>query len=364
MRFKLLISLVFLVFFISGLWAFDGTSEISILKNTPFVDVARHTLQRIDYALKDGSLKPTDDLLDALIPIVKKEPYLLKDALEVLYDLPERMLYSRDDLYQALNQWKARPEVMNFLSQRGGPWKKPILLDVALHGSEEEADRAVSELTQMPLNRRDLEKLITHYLTRHTEQYFYLTQYLRSHTEDIPSVDEKSLRNLTYLLFSDMDCSAGVRLFAGSGTLGLRMIFKRWYQGRLAQGCLYETYTALRKGAKAIVEDVTKALSEEDDPLVKGQLMVFLFDAGHIKEAQRWAETLTEEGALQLVNAYARDVEKLKKYGILYILSKLDRGRLSGHIKSLKRTILCYDLKRERKRTIRDVLLRLSGDND
>ncbi len=360
MRYRLIISILIFIILCSGVEA--GLKEaLKTLNTTPYVDVAKKTLQKIDYGLKDGSLKPSEEIVDALIPIVKKEPYLLKDALEVLYDLPERMLYSRDDLYQALNRWKNRPEVMDFLSRRGGPLKKAMLMEAAIHGSAQEADRAVAALTRMPLNSQDLKKLIKHYLTRQTEQYFYLTQFLRAHPEEIPSMDGRTLRQLSFLLLNNSDCSVGVKLFSRSGREGLRMLFKRWYRGRLAGGCEYETYEALRKGAKEIMKEVLKALPEEDDPLVKGQLVVLLFDSGRDRLAKKWADELSEEAALQLINAYADKPEELREKGIVSLLSKINRGRLTGYIENLKRTLLCDDLNKGRKQAIRTVLNALSG---
>ncbi|RME65751.1 MAG: hypothetical protein D6778_05800, partial [Nitrospirae bacterium] len=360
MRFKLLISLVFLVFFISGLWAFDGTSEISILKTTPFVDVARHTLQRIDYALKDGSLKPTDDLLDVLVSIVKKEPYLLGDALAVLYDLPERLLYNREDLYEALSRWKNRPEVMNFLAQRGGPQKKALLMDVALHGSPDEADRAVAELIRMPLNREDIKRLIEGYLTRKTWGYPVLAGFLRNHPEILSSLNEKTLRRVKYLLQNDGDCLLGVRLFSASGTSGHRLLFKVWYQGRIAGSCEYVSYEALRESAEDIAGDILSVIATEGDPIIKGRLVVLLLQAGRIREARHWAETLTEEGALQLINAFSGQPEKLRRARMIGLLKSLNRGRLTGPIENLRKALLCYDLKGAKKETLREVLSKLS----
>ena len=363
MRFRLLISLslALVLVFAAGLQASEPISEVRLLKTTPYVDVARKYLQRIDYGLKEGSLKPSEEIIDALLPIVKNEPYLMKDALEVLYDLPEKMLYSRVDLYEALSRWKKMPEIMDFLSQRGGPKKKAILMDTAIHGPAPEADRAVAELTRMPLSRKDIKKLIKHYLTRHTEQYFYLVQFLMAHPEDIPPVDGNTLRKLTYLLLNDMDCPVGVKLFSTSGRKGLRMLFKRWYQGRVPQGCDYETYQALRMGAKEILKDVIEALPGEEDPVVKGKLVVLLFDAGRDRLAKKWAETLSEEAALQLISAYSDSPQELRKHGIIDVLSRLDRGRLNGRIKNLKRTLRCHDLKEAKRAAIRDVLSRLSS---
>ena len=213
----------------------------------------------------------------------------------------------------------------------------------------------------MPLNRRDIKKLIKHYLTRQTEQYFYLTQFLRAHPEGIPSVDGKTLRKLTFLLLNDRDCSVGVKLFSTSAKEGLRILFKRWYQGRVSQGCEYEAYQALRKGAKEILKDVTEALPVEEDPLVKGKLVVLLFDAGRDRLAKKWAETLSEEGALQLISAYIDNVEELRRHGIIEVLSRLDSGMLSGRIKNLKRTLLCHDLKEAKRTAIGDVLSRLKS---
>jgi hypothetical protein len=356
MRFRALISLFLVLAFASGLWA----SEIELLKTTPYVDVARNTLQRIDYALKDGSMKPTDALLDALIPIVENEPYLLKDALEVLYDLPEQMLYSRDDLFKALNRWKDRGEVIEFLSQRGGPQKKEILMDVAIHGSEEEADRAVAELTRMPLNREDIKRLIEGYLTRKTWGYPVLAGFLRNHPEILPSLNEKTLRRVQYLLQNDGDCLLGVRLFSASGTSGHRLLFKAWYQGRIAGSCEYVSYEALRQSAEDIAGDVLSVIATEGDPVIKGRLVVLLLQAGRLREARHWAETLTEEGALQLINAFSGQPEKLRRARMIGLLKSLNRGRLTGPIENLRKALVCYDLKGSKKETLREVLSKLS----
>ncbi|NOX20589.1 MAG: hypothetical protein GXO99_04930 [Nitrospirae bacterium] len=361
MPLKVLISLVIVISFAVNAKGAERASPIKVLSYTPYVDVARKALQQIAYEIKSGSLGPDDKLIDALVPVIKSEPYLLKDALEVLYLVPDKLLSSRKDLYEALKEHTSEPGVIEFIKQKGGPWKKEILLKKALKGDSQEADQAVAALVQLDLQPEDLKRLIEGYLTRRPENYSYLLQYIRSHPEKIPSVKNDVLKSLYYILYDRRYCNEGVAMFRISGLDGIKLLFERFMDGKMAEECSYLSFQALRAEAIDLGEAISRRLKEEKDPIFRGKLLVLLIEAGRYKEARRYARGLPEAGAIELINGFFENPSMIKKAGLWTMLKEHQSLRVRAAIENLEKKLFCDELKDKVKNAIRVALKRLQS---